>query len=376
VAVHLLLTFTNGSYGRVASFSGFKETICAPPAPHQYTANETPPQHEFLPGRANATLLMLARNDEVDGAARSIQTLEDRFNHKFHYPWVFLNDVPFDQTFIDMVKNLASGPVYFGLIPHDHWYQPDWIDEQKAEAARNELVEKGVIYGGTVSYRNMCRFNSGFFYRHPLLRQFSWYWRVEPDIKYYCDINYDPFHFMEKNDKVYGFTILTYEFMETIPTLWETTRNFMSKFPQFVNKNNLMSVVSDNGGESYNGCHFWSNFEIARLDFWRGEAYSKYFDFLESTGGFYYERWGDAPVHSIAASLFLRADQIHYFSDVGYEHSPNMHCPRDKATWQSNRCSCRPDNGFDYSPMSCLPKWEDFQKHHRHSRSLGNLTLP
>lgn len=48
-----------------------------------------------------------------------------------------------------MVKNLASGPVYFGLIPHDHWYQPDWIDEQKAEAARNELVEKGVIYGGT-----------------------------------------------------------------------------------------------------------------------------------------------------------------------------------------------------------------------------------
>ncbi len=60
---------------------------------------------------------------------------------------------------------------------------------------------------------------------------------------------------MEKNNKVYGFTILTYEFMETIPTLWETTRNFMTKFPQFVNKKNLMSVVSDNGGESYNGCH-------------------------------------------------------------------------------------------------------------------------
>ena len=33
----------------------------------------------------------------------------------------------------------------------------------------------------------------------------------------------------------------------------------------------------------------WSNFEIADLDFWRNEAYMKFFDYLESQGGFYYE---------------------------------------------------------------------------------------
>ena len=33
----------------------------------------------------------------------------------------------------------------------------------------------------------------------------------------------------------------------------------------------------------------WSNFEIADLDFWRGEAYQKFFEFLDSKGGFYYE---------------------------------------------------------------------------------------
>jgi hypothetical protein len=33
----------------------------------------------------------------------------------------------------------------------------------------------------------------------------------------------------------------------------------------------------------------WSNFEIADLDFWRGPAYTAFFDFLESRGGFYYE---------------------------------------------------------------------------------------
>jgi hypothetical protein len=33
----------------------------------------------------------------------------------------------------------------------------------------------------------------------------------------------------------------------------------------------------------------WSNFEIGDLDFWRGEAYSKFFDHLDEAGGFYYE---------------------------------------------------------------------------------------
>lgn len=38
--------------------------------------------------------------------------------------------------------------VEFGLIPHDHWYQPDWIDEDKASKSRKEMEEKNVIYGG------------------------------------------------------------------------------------------------------------------------------------------------------------------------------------------------------------------------------------
>lgn len=84
----------------------------------------------------------------------------------------------------------------------------------------------------------------------------------------------------------------------------------------------VIHVLRRIDGVEYNNCHFWSNFEIADLNFWRGEAYSKYFTFLDEKGGFYYERWGDAPVHSIAAALFLPKDQIHFFSDVGYKHDP------------------------------------------------------
>ena len=35
------------------------------------------------------------------------------------------------------------------------------IDEDKARLAREDMIRKKVIYGHSVPYRNMCRFQSG-----------------------------------------------------------------------------------------------------------------------------------------------------------------------------------------------------------------------
>jgi len=137
------------------------------------------PQVSHPPHRANATLVMLARNSDLNGVISSVEQLEAKFNRKFNYPWVFLNDEPFSTDFKRRVSVLTDADVSFGLVPHEHWVQPDWIDEGRAQEGRNKLVRQGVIYGGSVSYRNMCRFNSGFFFRHELLTPYKWYWRVE-----------------------------------------------------------------------------------------------------------------------------------------------------------------------------------------------------
>ena len=47
------------------------------------------------------------------------------------------------------VTELTDAEVEFGLIPHDDWFQPDWIDENKASASRADMIQKNVIYGGT-----------------------------------------------------------------------------------------------------------------------------------------------------------------------------------------------------------------------------------
>lgn len=40
-------------------------------------------------GTANATIVFLCRNSDLEGVVSSVRQLEDRFNRKFNYPWVF-----------------------------------------------------------------------------------------------------------------------------------------------------------------------------------------------------------------------------------------------------------------------------------------------
>lgn len=50
--------------------------------------------------------------------------------------------------FYRRVQDLTDSQVQFGLIPKEHWVQPDHIDEAKATASRNQMVKDNVIYGG------------------------------------------------------------------------------------------------------------------------------------------------------------------------------------------------------------------------------------
>jgi alpha 1,2-mannosyltransferase len=365
ITLHFIISFSNQKYGHATSLSALKEHIAgssakanAPfyktPIPDEYyKSNITSPQGR----KANAVFVILARNSDINGIVFSMKQMEDRFNRKFQYDYVFLNEQPFDQSFKDRVSELTDAKVQFGLIPNDHWVQPAWIDESRASAGREKMIQDNVIYGGSVPYRNMCRFNSGFFFRHELLKPYQYYWRIEPDVKFFCDLDYDPFLIMQDQNKMYGFTVSLFEYEATIPTLWTAVKEFTNANPDLISPDNAMGFLSDDGGETYNRCHFWSNFEIGNLDLWRSEAYTKFFDFLDEKGGFYYERWGDAPVHSIGAALFARKDQIHFFNDIGYRHEPFQHCPQGESH-KRGKCWCDSSQNFDYEWYSCLNKYD------------------
>jgi alpha 1,2-mannosyltransferase len=300
--------------------------------------------------RMNATFVSLARNSELPELLRSIQDVEDRFNQNWHYDWVFLNDEDFTEEFKVATTAAVSGRVRYGKVGAEHWSFPDFIDSQRAQTAREEM--KDVKYGDSISYRHMCRYQSGFFYRHPLVLEYDWYWRVEPSIELFCDIPYDPFRWMAENGKKYSFVLSPNELKETVPSLWGHVRGFMEAYPEHINGDNHLHFLSEDGGQTSNYCHFWSNFEIASLEWFRSDAYNDFFNYLDSAGGFFYERWGDASVHSIAAALLLKKGEIHFFDDIGYRHSPYNNCPRSPQKRLNQKCRCSADDNMEWAP-SC-----------------------
>ncbi|KAF2865512.1 alpha-1,2-mannosyltransferase Kre5 [Massariosphaeria phaeospora] len=326
--------------------------------------------------RANAAFVVLARNKELDGVLQSIKSIERHFNRWFHYPYVFLNDGDFNSTFKEAVLNHTSAPVEWGKITPDLWDFPEWAEPAVVKEGIQKQGDAAIMYGGMESYHHMCRFYSGFFYKHELLQKYEWYWRLEPEIKYFCDITYDPFIHMIRENKTYGFTIAVKELKETVPNIfryasaYKRTNNITSQglWEMFVEKPEedetkllkddhksktplpqgilnsergtgaLPDIDSDSmEGETYNMCHFWSNFEIAKLDWFRSKEYNDFFEMMDRSGGFWMERWGDAPIHSLAAGALLGPSDIHYFRDFGYRHTTIQHCPANAPARQLPR---------------------------------------
>lgn len=81
--------------------------------------------------RANAALLMVAKNYELKAVVESMKSVEDRFNKRFKYPWVLLSEVPFTRQF----KRYAA-----------YGYGVSWFGSAVARATR-EITDANITYG-------------------------------------------------------------------------------------------------------------------------------------------------------------------------------------------------------------------------------------
>lgn len=167
LTIHFILSFVHEPYiDSVSQLSSHIPGIKKRPPKVVYDETYDPfssPEH-----KANATFVVLARNNDLAALVGSVRDMEERFNRKYRYPYVFLNEEPFTWEFIKCVNNvsvlspahspdrrisaLSDAKMEFGIIPKQHWVQPAWVDEDKAKKSRDKLSSEGVMYGGSLSY--------------------------------------------------------------------------------------------------------------------------------------------------------------------------------------------------------------------------------
>lgn len=310
---------------------------------------------------ANATMYTLCRNSDLYELLATIVNYEMRFNRNHHYDWVFLNDEPFSAEFEATVAQYVSGRARFGVIDPENWSVPPEVDMHLMRERINQVLtdpDGAYPYADSISYRNMCRFESGFFQWHPLLLEYDYFWRVEPGVSLECDVPYDIFEYMIQMELDYGFTISTIEYPKTIPSLFAALKDVLveqNSLHLLSSETNHAPFVLDSRNGDYNLCHFWTNFEVGNLRMFRSKQYNDIFRGLDAhpARGFFYERWGDAPIRTLILSLILDRGRIHHFHDLGYTHAPYTQCPQDPSLRLANRCVCDPASDITNKWYSC-----------------------
>ncbi|KAG9694066.1 kinase-like protein, partial [Aureobasidium melanogenum] len=183
------------------------------------------------------------------------------------------------------------------------WGYPDHIDQDAARIQIKEQGDRGLVHAGQESYHHMCRFYSLKFYDHPAIQPYKWYWRIEPGISFTCPINFDPFAYMSREKKRYAYAIALQEVGSTVRSLYRVVSDYKDRMkiapsrywdalvdpswaPLPIRWLLRLAPYRDVNGDEWNLCHFWNNFEIADLDFFREDRQTRRVPFTSRATGY------------------------------------------------------------------------------------------
>ncbi|KAG0036266.1 hypothetical protein BGZ83_003862, partial [Gryganskiella cystojenkinii] len=140
-----------------------------------------------------------------------------------------------------------------------------------------------------------------------------------------------------------------------VPSAFSTIQAFKETHAKLIPKSNDEAfVIRESGDELY--------------DFFRSEAYQTLFNTIDQAGLFYYEKWTDSTVISIALALLATRSETLYLKQLGWGLNKLSYCPR---TPDINRhCHCDPLTVLSPLHVSCTPFWMGLTKSPRRVERL------
>jgi alpha 1,2-mannosyltransferase len=176
----------------------------------------------------------------------------------------------------------------------------------------------------------------------------------------------DPIARMDASGALYGYALRMKEKMDTIPSLWATAEAYALSKDRKAKVREQWDVTIP-GHVLEVGCHYWNNMEITRLDWFRGPVYQDFFKHLDASGGFFYERWGDAPIRSLAMLLLADKTDVVWFEEMGYQHPWWIKCPPASGTCWKKGVALKP--GLN---EGCIPD-QEIQPHTYTDGAMCNI---
>ena len=143
------------------------------------------------------------------------------------------------------------------------------------------------------------------------MKLIDYVWRLDDDSDLLSPVEVDVFQYMQQNDIEYGYQMIVVDAPHCMVGLWDAAR-------QYVASNNITTQFFHQWSDIQ---MFYNNFELSKLSFWLSRQYQEYIEHIDQLGGIYYNRWGDAPIKSIAVSMFMPKRKLRNFRNISYQHN-------------------------------------------------------
>ncbi|KAF9112788.1 alpha 1,2-mannosyltransferase 2.4.1 [Mortierella sp. AM989] len=156
--------------------------------------------------KANGVLVILADEEGLQSARETIRQVEDRFNRDRNYPWVVLSPLPFTTRSQNLTKQLSKGAMSFGVVPHEQWRLPKWIDAAKIRNGDYAKMKLGMNKTSLLT-RHKWRYMSGFVAQHELLDSYEFFWRIDPGVEIFCDVEEDPMLTLKRSAQKFAWSL-------------------------------------------------------------------------------------------------------------------------------------------------------------------------
>jgi alpha 1,2-mannosyltransferase len=250
--------------------------------------------------KTNSVIVYLSQNKTIYKLNKSLDLLELNFNKNFKYPILIFHEKDFNINKVVKNENIHFVNVKFEI--------PDFLDKSKVP---------NMVLNHNVGYRHMCRFFSLLIF--DFIKDFDYYMRLDDDSYILSDVSYDLFGFMNENKKDYAFRVGTFEHEKCVEKLEDFFINYLK------NKNIKPKFLFENFHKScWNRLGYYNNFHISKIEFWLRDDVNNFLKEIDTTGGFYFHRWGDAMIQTLAVQIFMEKNKVWQFLDFDYEHESNL----------------------------------------------------
>ncbi|VVB74506.1 Glycolipid 2-alpha-mannosyltransferase [uncultured archaeon] len=177
-------------------------------------------------------------------------------------------------------------------------------------------TQKDVVKGRSSGYQMMGRFFTGVMQNSRHLAPYDYYVRLDHDSFFIDPKKLNIEECVEKYNFDYMYRSVFTDRVE-IKTLWEFVKEYAKKNNLSLKGFRKLGLLDLKG--NYNGICPYTNFHVAKLDFWRRKDIKKFIKAIEDIDGIIKLHWDDATLQGVMLGLFNPV--IVEKTDFGYRHN-------------------------------------------------------